>query len=253
MEAFYELLGGEHVRSTEHTAGPWSPEAQHFGPPAALLTRALEGCEPQDGALLGRITVEILGPVPIADLRVAAEVSRPGRSVQLLTATLSTAERPVARASAWRFARTDTSAQSAGAAAPLPAGARPRAQEPLTGYLGAMEWAHLSGGFEQPGPAQVWMRQRVPLVAGEDPTPLQRLMAVADSASGVSSRLDMRSWLFINTELTVHVQRPPAGEWIGLDADTVIGPDGAGTAMSVLHDERGQVGNSAQALLVRPR
>ena len=253
MEAFYELLGEGRVRSTEHTVGPWSPDAQHFGPPGALLTRALENCEPQDGALLGRITVEILGPVPVADLQVAAEVSRPGRSVQLLTATLSTAERPVARASAWRFARTDTSSQSAGAAAPLASGSGPRTQEPVTGYLAAMEWSYASGTFGEPGPAQVWLRQRVPLVEGEDPTPLQRLMAAVDSASGVSSRLDMRSWLFINTELTVHIQRPPTGDWIGLDADTVIGPDGAGTAMSVVHDAHGQVGNSAQALLVRPR
>jgi hypothetical protein len=99
----------------------------------------------------------------------------------------------------------------------------------------------------------MWVRQRIALVAGEQPSGLQRLMAVADSGNGVSNRLDVREWLFINTELTVHVWRVPVGEWIGLDADTTIGPNGVGAALSVLHDQSGPVARGAQALLVRPR
>jgi hypothetical protein len=122
-----------------------------------------------------------------------------------------------------------------------------------SGYLDAMEWRALAGHLGKPGPATVWARQRVDLVAGERATGLQRLFVVADSGNGVSSRMDPHEWLFINSELTVHLYREPAGDWIALDATTAIGPDGVGTAFSVLHDLEGPVGRGAQALLIRPQ
>jgi hypothetical protein len=116
-----------------------------------------------------------------------------------------------------------------------------------------MEWVTADGGFDRPGPAIVWARMRHPLVAGEQPTGLQRLLTVADSGNGVSWQLDVERWLFINTELTVHVLREPSGEWICLDAVTLIGADGSGLAVSRLSDQHGEVGRGAQALLIRPR
>jgi hypothetical protein len=256
-DAFYASRGDGWLISSKNTAGPWSPNSQHFGPPAALLTRTLEAFEGGDDKQLARITVEILGPAPIEDVRVSAQVDRPGSSVELLTATLRTADRPVARASAWRIARSETGSQRAGTAHPLPPidqgveFSRPDGWSP--GYIDAMQWISIHGSLAEPGPATAWVRQRIPLVDGEEPTPLQRLMAVADSASGISTWLEPSQWWFINTELTVHINREPAGEWIGMDANTVIGPTGAGTALSTLHDQHGPLAHSAQALLVRPR
>jgi hypothetical protein len=91
------------------------------------------------------------------------------------------------------------------------------------------------------------------VVAGEEPSPTQRLAVLADSTNGCASRLDLRSWLFVNTDLTLHLHRAPQGEWTGLDADSVIGAEGSGTAYAVLHDETGPVGRATQALTVRPR
>ena len=104
-----------------------------------------------------------------------------------------------------------------------------------------------------PGPATVWTRPRVGIVAGERPSPLQRVLAVADSGNGVSAVMSLDDWLFINPELTVHVQRPAEGEWIVLDAATTIAAGGTGVARSVLSDERGPVAYGTQALLVAPR
>ncbi|HEX2126153.1 MAG TPA: acyl-CoA thioesterase domain-containing protein, partial [Thermoleophilaceae bacterium] len=86
--AFYRVDGDRLVPS-ELTRGPWDPAAQHAGPPSALLARALERCEPRDGLRIARITVEILGPVPLAPLTATARVVRPGRSVELLEASLA--------------------------------------------------------------------------------------------------------------------------------------------------------------------
>lgn len=256
-DAFYLPLGGDVFRSTQHTAGPWAPDNQHMGPPAALLVRQAERTVPNPETTLARVTVEILGPVPVADLTTRAWVERPGKSVQLIGTELIAGDRPVARAWSWWIARTETSHVVAGLPDRLPP---KETGTPMgtpngwhVGYLSAMDWLSVKGGMGTDGPATVWVRQRVQTVDGEEPTGLQRLMAVADSGNGASSRLDLRQWFFINTELTVHVWREPVGEWIGLDADTVLGPVGTGMASSTLHDETGAVARGAQALLVRPR
>ncbi|WAL63327.1 thioesterase family protein [Amycolatopsis cynarae] len=255
--AFYLPRGEDRFLATEHTAGPWSPNAQHFGPPSALLVRALERLPLSWPGRLSRVTVEILGPAPLAEFSVQAKVERPGRSVELVTAELVTDGRAVARASAWRVIASDTGTLATPTPADWPS---PQECGPSgwpegwhTGYLTAMEWRTVSGSVTGPGPAAVWVRQRVPLVAGEEPSPLQRLFTVADSGSGISNFLDPRRWWFINSELTVHVQRVPEGEWIGLDAATVIGPDGVGVATSTLRDLGGAVARGAQALMVRER
>lgn len=254
---FYEPLGDGRFRSTVHTTGPWSSATQHLGPPSALMVRAMERLPSPAPMMIARVTVEILGPVPVAELSVAAEVDRPGRSVELVSAALSAGDRVVARARAWRIIRSDTSPVAGDVDAPL---APPSAGEVMTrpegwgaGYLDVMEWRALSGSLGEPGPATVWGRQTLPLVGDEKPSGLQRLLVVADSGNGVSNRLDPRKWLFINADLTVHVYREPVGEWIALDAVTAIGPDGVGSAFSVLHDLSGPVGRGAQALLVRPQ
>ncbi|MGH3433455.1 MAG: thioesterase family protein [Thermocrispum sp.] len=256
-DAFYQQLDDETYASTEHTNGPWGAGMQHLGPPSALLARALEGLPGADGTSIARITVEILGPVPVAQLRVEAQVHRPGRSVQMLEATMSADGRPVALARAWRMTPADTAEVQATHTEPMPPPddapefGRPEGWHP--GYVDAMQWRSIHGGLGVPGPAIVWARQRVDLVQGESPSPLQRLCTVADSGNGVSAGLDPTRWWFINTELTVHLSRLPDGEWIGLDAATTIGPHGVGTANSVLHDVAGPLGAGAQALMVRPR
>ena len=253
-DAFYRQED-DHLIPSELTRGPWDPHAQHAGPPSALLARALERCQPRDGTRIGRITVEILGPVPLAPLTVEASVVRPGRSVELLAASLSGPEGEVMRASAWRVAAGDVHVESD----PPPPGPDhgrdrdffPTGQE--RGYHTAMEYRFVSGSFLEPGPATVWMRMREPLVAGEEPSPLQRVLAAADSGNGVSATLDLGSFIFINVDLSVHLHRVPAGEWVGLDAITLPEPNGVGLADTALHDEQGPIGRAAQTLLVRAR
>ena len=251
-ESFYRVEG-EQVVPTELTRGPWDPGAQHAGPPSALIARALEGCEPREGMQIGRVTVEILRPVPLEPLSVSARVVRPGRSVELLEASLSGADGDLMRARGWRL-QTGASAEAGEPPAAGPAGGEERAFFPTgeeVGYHTAMEYRFVRGAFLEPGPATVWMRMRVALVSGEKPSPLQRVMAAADSGNGVSAALDWREHLFINTDLSVHLMRLPETEWICLEAQTLIGS--LGMADTALWDERGRIGRAVQTLLVRPR
>lgn len=254
---------GERFHATAATTGPWFSDAQHAGPPSALLVRALERCAPRPGTQIGRITVDVLGPVPAGDVTVVARVERPGRSITLLSAELAAAGRTVMRARAWRLATTDTAdvataADSAGASAPLPppTTATARTERPpgwLPGFIDSLEWRWVHGWLGNSGPGAVWTRMRGPLVDGEEPSPLQRLMLVADSGNGAAAPLDIRHWLFVNTELTVHLHRLPTGTWMGVDAHTTLGATGIGTVAGVLYDEHGHVGRSAQCLTVRRR
>jgi hypothetical protein len=265
-ESFYERDGDLFV-ATELTGGPWDPDAQHAGPPAALLGREIErlgegrlGGGEGPPAQVGRITYEILRPVPIAPLRVQAEVVRPGRRVELVAAALSDEEgEPLIRARGWRLRTDRVSFASSEPQGPLPPGpdeARPEKFPGVgfeTGYHGVVEHRFARGSFAELGPATTWLRMGVPLLAGEEPTPLQRVLVAADSGNGVSVTLDWTRYLFINVDLTVHLHRMPAGEWIGLDAETFPEESGVGMADTRLLDERGQIGRAVQTLLVAAR
>ncbi len=255
--SFYRPLGGDVFAATSATAGPWSPDAQHGGPPAALLGRALESIDEGTPRTIGRFTMDLLGPVPVGTVSVSTSVLRPGRTVSLRQAELSDdSGRVLARAQGWAFPATGRGPAS-GTGVPLEHGpADGHHEDPPAswhrGYLDAVEWNWIEGAVTRPGPAVVWMRPLIPLVPAEEMSPLQRLLTCVDSASGASAALDPTEWAFMNTELTVHVVRPAAGEWVCLKAQTTLGDGAVGVAASEVYDERGLVGRSAQALLVTP-
>jgi Thioesterase-like superfamily len=257
-DAFYER-DGDRYAATELTRGPWDPGAQHAGPPAALLSREIELLPDAGEFQVGRLTFEILRSVPIAPVTVGARVVRPGRRVQLVEAELGDGEQVLMRARAWRIriAPVELPPQALGDQSPpgpeqgsevefFPTGQ-------ALGYHSAMECRFITGGFVEPGPATVWLRMRQPLVDAEEPSPLQRVLVAADVGNGVSATLDYRRFLFINVDLTVHLERMPAGEWVCVDAVTLPQPSGNGTAESVLSDRRGRIGRALQTLLVSER
>jgi hypothetical protein len=257
VDAFY-LPGDEPgaFTATEHTGGPWDPGLQHGGPPAALLTRALESLDGLDGPLV-RVSVDILGPVAVGEVRVEARVERPGRSVELGIAELRSDGRVAARATGWRIRRTDQPLPT-GAGEPVePPPAFPDTDAPAPrwpgGFLRAMQWRVAAGDWSTLGPATVWGRMRIDLVADEPTSPSCRVMILADCGNGASAALDHAGWVFINPELTVHLSRPPAGEWFCLDASSALDPTGFGLARSRLFDRDGLVGRGAQSLFVAAR
>jgi hypothetical protein len=263
--AFYTATGrlddgSETFASNPSTAGPWSAAAQHGGPPSALLTRAVEHLPVAADRVVGRIAVDLLGPVPVGPLATTARVLRAGRTVCLVEAELVALEaaRPVARATAWLFPSTEPGAGMPEVSTPAlthgPDDGFDLERPPtwLGGYLDAVEWRWIEGTLDRPGPGVVWMRPPQ-LVEGEETSAVQRLMACVDSASGVSSCLDVREWSFVNTELTVHVLRAPVGEWVCLDATTHLAGAAVGVCTSGVHDPGGLVARSAQALLVARR
>jgi hypothetical protein len=266
-DSIFTPAGDGRFMPTEHARGPWDPRALHGGAPAALIARTFERIEPGAQLPIARLGFEFLKPIPLAPLALRTRIVRKGRRVQELAAELladlgsAGEEDLVCRASALRLQ-------------PVPDGLPSRGQEPPAAMPGpehgkatayalnkeagtslatsGMEMSWLTDPWDQ-GPGKVWMRLRHPLLPDEPTTPLTRLVATADFGNGVSAALPFDEYLFINADLTIHLWRQPHGEWIGLDAHTLLVSGGIGTAESVLHDEHGAVGRAFQTLVVQPR
>ena len=254
-DSFYVRLDDDRYESTDHTIGPWSRESQHAGPPAALLGHAIETVDRGYESHVARITFEILKPVPIETLTVDARVVRPGRSVELVEASLRTDSGEVMLARAWRIRTTDLDLVRVDDDPPplLPEDGSELPQLGDHNYLSAMEMVFTKGSFGKLGPATVWFRMRYPLVAGEEPSPLTRVLAAADSGNGISAEMDFSKWLFVNPDLSVYLHRMPEGEWVCLDARTVAQSNGIGLAASTIYDARGAIGRGLQSLFIAPR
>lgn len=247
---------GDAFVPTEHALGPWDENALHGGAPGALMARAIERVESDQPMFVARLTFEFLRPVPLAPLHVATRVVRPGRRVQLVEATTTSDGTEVARAVALRIRVTELSLptealSSVGAPAP-PEEGQDLSAAPWRGFGASMDVRLVAGKFFE-GPTTVWFRLRRPLVAGEDPTPLMRVVAAADFGNGISSAVSFFEYLFINPDLTVYLHRELEGEWVCLDAVTAAAPHGVGVAQSALYDRQGVLGRSLQALFIDQR
>jgi hypothetical protein len=275
------LAEGERFVPTEHARGPWDPRALHGGAPAALIAAAFERMEPGAELPFAYLRFEFLRPVPMAPLQLSTRISRPGRRVQAIEGELSADGVPVCRANALRivpvpeqlpelaltqvqaarpdvigtpedgehvhFALDDMERKSFAATAMEMRFLR---GQPLTGELPELD---TPANHVPSGAATVWMRLRHPLLPDEPLTPLARVAATSDFGNGVATVLPFDQYLFINADLTISLNRRPEGEWVALDARTLLHPQGIGRAESVLHDERGPLGRATQALVVQRR
>jgi hypothetical protein len=242
--------------STDLTRGPWSPDHQHAGPPSALLACLVERSLPAH-MLVARMTVEIVRPVPIAPLTVALETQRAGRKVQWQSAQLfGPGDTLLARAHALCIRTTPVTLPVNGDPVsdpvPLPDASAPFQFDFFTGEVGyhtGMELKLARGTFGK-GQVSMWMRMRQPLLEGETPSALQRVMIAADSGNGVSMALSPVKFSFVNPDLTVYLHRPAEGEWVCLDARTIVQEHGIGLADTRLLDVHGPIGRSAQSLVI---
>jgi len=264
-EPFFRSEGETYV-PTGHARGPWHDEQLHGGAPAGLLAREIERTDPGAADLaVARLTYEFLGPVPLAPLTVRAEVVKPGRRFQLVEGEIAVADggRVVVRVRAVRLRRGEVAVPDAARGVGpegVPGGTDPLRVEreifPPFGaaregfHLTGMELRFPSGSFLERGPAVTWFRPLHPLVDDEPASPLARVAMAADFGNGISRVLDFQTYVFVNTDLTIHLHREPVGDSVLLDARSAIDDCGIGLAESRLYDERGALGVSAQSLYV---
>jgi hypothetical protein len=244
---------------TDYTRSNWDPEIQHGSPPLGLTTKLIEelGEDTADSPMrMGRLSMDILGAIPVAPVRVRAWIERPGSRICLLAAEVRAGDRDraVARASAWLLATSDTADVAADRYPPLVEGATdpvPDLWEGATGFLETISWRRQEE--LDSGSPVVWMSPLAHLVDAEEMTQTQRLALVADCANGVGSAIDPRLFMYMNIDTTVHAHRMPDGDDFALRGRSSVGPDGIGVTTADIFDRRGFIGICAQTLLVQRR
>jgi hypothetical protein len=247
--------GNDAVVATLLTQGPWDPNAQYGGTPAALLTWVVERVPTLVPMRIARITIDMHRPVPLGRLGVEAEVVRQGKRLQVVVAVIrDPAGVEVARATALRF-RTATGPDDATddpGLAPVvapPFGAlREQRDHPhgLNGFAEALETREAG----ERGQGTSWYRATRPVIAGEETSPMVRLAWASDFTANSGNHLDPTRWSAINADLTITLGRAPVGEWTGVVARAWYFDDGIGHARADLFDLDGFVGTCTASLLV---
>lgn len=257
--SFFTTPDGDWFQPTGVCRGPWDPAACHAGPPTGLLARASELAVPDKQ--LVRITVDLTRPIPHAGFRIVTEVTRAGRIVAATLMRLLDGEgKEIITARGLHQATADLGdVPTTPYAQPVLAEAEPgpfplgQALHDLPLFSMGVEVRYPPGENIGVGPKRAWMRT-VPLLAEEEPSPFQRICPLADCGNAFGRNSDADgNFMFMNTDLTVLLHRPPVGEWFGIDSVGRWEPSGVGISDSLLFDADGAVGRALQALLLQRR
>ncbi|QIK74788.1 thioesterase family protein [Nocardioides piscis] len=253
---YFERTGLSTYRPTEHVSGAWNPDEQHVAPALGLLAHVTEqdrDSRREDRLLVTRLSYDIWGTIPMDEVTTSVRVLRPGRTVELVEASLSHDGRTAVTLRAWLMRPGQTDALAGGRLPAIPGPRETPGWDPTSVWPGGfIASAEVRRRQEEPGRAVVWTTTDVALVDGEPVSTLARTAAMLDIVNGMSVRADPRAVAFPNLDLTAHLLREPVGAWTGFDATVSFGVHGVGVTSSVLHDEDGPLGTMAQTLTVRP-
>jgi Thioesterase-like superfamily len=257
MDAIYRVDGNRVITSPD-AAGPWDAGMQHGSAPAALVVWAAEAMLTPAPMHIARVTVDLMRPVPVAPLTLHTEVLREGRKIQLCAVKLLADDVVVVGATVLKIKTQGLTLppEVADQRLELPGPDQAREEQPSfsgSPFVTGISMRAARGRFGVPGPGAIWYRVDRPLVEGAPVSQAMRAVVAADFCNGTSAALDFQEWTFINADLTVSFARQPVGAWILLDAESWIGPDGAGLAMARLADARGYFGRVVQSLVIEKR
>ena len=261
QEAVYQCAG-EQLIPRPAASSVWGKELQHGGPPAALLARAVELSNTDQEMQVCRLTVDLMRPVPMQPLTPTVTTVRAGRRLLLLSAALLADGEEVCRATALLLRRSELEGPRGGAftmppgpdevqAASLVRDA-PRHFTRMPGFHTTIELRRVPPRDES-GTGSAWLRLSLPLVEGEEITPLQRVAALADFLPAATGMGGQRGPGYINADSTIYLHRLPVGEWIGMTGEYQTEPSGIGLARVTLFDTTGPVGAAAQTRLLNER
>lgn len=257
-DAIFRTEDGRFV-PTRRAGSPWGDDVLHGGPPAGLLARAIERFIDDPAMQVCRFTIDLFRPVPMAPLTVSTRTVRAGRRIHVVESTLQADGVDVCRATGLLLrVSADSGMQPSPAVAP-PAGPEGIASASLGGGQRSAEprreGFHTAAEVrpaprtQEGGPATAWIRIPVPLIAGEELTPLVRTVATVDFVNAVGGAHWSGGLGTINVDTTLYLHRPSVGEWIALQAERAFEPTGLGVSAALVFDTNGLVGRATQAVL----
>ena len=263
MSAYYRFISRNtdadgvcvaHYEPLLPAQGAWNAHEQHMAPATGVMCAELEAFMPREDLRIGRVGLDILGLIPLQPFSISTKVLRPGKTIELIEATMVANGRACIVARAWRMQISDTRAIAGTEDCDI------KRPEELADWTGMKQWA---GGFiesmyfkadaeRRAGKGVVWMNNDLEMVEGQTTSSFVHLLGMVDTANGIVPRAKPGEWAFPNLDLHIDLLRLPQGKWLGLDTCQQYGSDGIGLTSSVLHDELGVFGRSEQILTLRP-
>jgi hypothetical protein len=251
---------GDEFVPTSLAKGPWGEtiSGNYVG---GLLGYAVDRTDNDPELQPARLTVDLLRPAAMGPLRIRTSVVREGRRLKLLQAELLQSDVVVAMASALLLRRgTAPPGEIWSGVVPMP----PIPPEPAGPVQDASmivwafgrtadrpgrsfdltEWGH-------DGPKQVWVRDVLPLIVGEETTPFTRAAMAGDIASSLT-HYGTAGLHYINADYTVTLSRLPVGADIGLAALTHTSTAGVATGTAAVFDADGPIGTATATALANP-
>jgi hypothetical protein len=267
MPEFLYRRSGDVYAPTEWAGSPWSRELQHGGPVCGLVASAAEAAAAETGLRVVRLGVDLCRPVPLQPLALAWQYLRRGRRLALSEVWLRHDDRDVTRGTALLLAASGEIPSTWQKPEPPPPG--PEGLESIS-FMPREYVARVPPGFhrsvevrltqDELGPA-VWATTPLDLLKGQPTSSLVRAAMLSDLTFALSGRMLLRRGLvptdrrlasFINADMTLYLERPPAGDWIAMRHGAVNDVGGVAVAEVVQLDRGGRYGRSLQALVSNP-
>lgn len=196
--------------------------------------------------------MDIFGKVPSAPLVPRITALREGKQMQLHRIELLV-EGKVAAQSHVLLARSLSTPQ----VLPPFDYAMPQSLEERAFFLdqflaGAIRTRPIEGGVHIPGRGATWIALDGEIVKGIKPSPFVKGCLFSDYGNGIGSATNSKEWTFANLDITVNYLRRPRGEWLLVDATTVMAGNGHGLARSTFADIHGVYAFGHQTTFVGP-
>jgi acyl-CoA thioesterase len=197
--------------------------------------------------ITSRLTVDILGTVPMAPLAPVLRVIRDGQRMQMAEVEFYAAGRLWVRATAMRARIAETAER----ATPLTR-RHPIDSDPLEQYPW-FESRHVDCDRKRVGPGAIWARFKADVVANEPLAPLSVMAMIADFGSGTAPLMHLQEWTLANLDITVYLTRMPVSEWLLVDAESEGAGHGSGVSSARIGDARGMFARSLQSVFIDRR
>lgn len=258
--SYFTQVGEARFAPTQHVGGAWNPAEQHVAPALGLMVHAVETDRDRrrhDALVISRLSYDILGTLPMEPIDIEVHLRRPGRTIELVEATLSHQGRPAVLLRAWLQLPSNTTAHAGTGLSPISPPANVPPWDATTVWPGGfIASAQVRRQRHAPGRAVFWVETEVPLLdpgATRQPSPTAAAAGLLDIANGMAVRAHPNELAFPNIDLTAHLLRAPVPGPLGFDTTVSFGPTGLGVTSTTLHDTHGPLGTMSQTLTLRPR